>query len=363
MLNYIIKRLFLIIPTLFGILAVNFIIIQAAPGGPVEKAIAQIKGTEVSVTERFTSSGVEQLSSSQTRNNFSSTENKYRGSQGIDPDLIKELEKQYGFDKPPLQRFFEMLKNYLVFDFGESFYKDKSVISLILEKLPVSISLGLWTTLFVYLISIPLGIKKAVKDGSKFDVYSSSLIIVGYAIPGFLFAIFLIVIFAGGSYLDIFPLRGLVSDNWEELSVIEKIVDYFWHLTLPVLAMVIGGFASLTMLTKNSFLDEINKQYVLTARAKGVSERRITFVHVLRNALLPVVTMAGVQVGALIGGSVIVESVFAWPGLGMLAFESLFARDLNLLLGIFLLSSALVVAVNLVVDIVYCFLDPRIEVN
>ena len=244
MLNYIIKRIFLIVPTLFGILAVNFLIIQAAPGGPVEKAIAQIKGTEVSVTERFTSSGGEQLSGSQSQKNFNSAENKYRGSQGIDPDLIKELEIQYGFDKPPLQRFFEMLKNYLVFDFGESFYKDKSVISLILEKLPVSISLGLWTTLFVYLISIPLGIKKALRDGSKFDIYSSSLIIIGYAIPGFLFAIFLIVIFAGGSYLDIFPLRGLISDNWDDLNVLEKIIDYFWHLALPVLAMVIGGFAS-----------------------------------------------------------------------------------------------------------------------
>ena len=274
MLNYIVKRLFLIIPTLFGILAVNFIIIQAAPGGPVEKAIAQIKGTEVSVTERFTSSGGEQLTNNNPNKSYNSTESKYRGSQGIDPDLIMELEKQYGFDKPPLKRFFEMLSNYLVFDFGESFYKDRSVISLIIEKLPVSISLGLWTTLFVYLISIPLGIKKAIKDGTKFDIYSSSLIIIGYAIPGFLFAIFLIVIFAGGSYLDIFPLRGLVSDNWENLSFFGKILDYFWHLALPVLAMVIGGFASLTMLTKNSFLDEINKQYVITARAKGVSEQK-----------------------------------------------------------------------------------------
>ena len=314
MLNYIIKRLFLIIPTLFGILAVNFIIIQAAPGGPVEKLL-QIKGTEVSVTERFTSSGGEQLSSSQTRNNFSSTENKYRGSQGIDPDLIKELEKQYGFDKPPLQRFFEMLKNYLVFDFGESFYKDKSVISLILEKLPVSISLGLWTTLFVYLISIPLGIKKAVKDGSKFDVYSSSLIILGYN-SRFLFAIFLIVIFAGGSYLDIFPLRGLVSDNWEELSVIEKIVDYFWHLTLPVLAMVIGGFASLTMLTKNSFLDEINKQYVLTARAKGVGEKKVLYGHIFRNAMLIVISgFPAAFINILFTSSLLIEVIFlGWIG-------------------------------------------------
>ena len=290
MLNYILKRLLLIVPTLFGILAVNFLIIQAAPGGPVEKAIAQIKGTDVSVTERFTTSGGEQTQNSQTQQSFNLTESKYRGSQGIDPDLIKELEKQYGFDKPPIQRFFEMLKNYLVFDFGESFYKDKTVVELIIEKLPVSISLGLWTTLFIYLISIPLGIKKAVNDGSKFDIYTSSLIILGYAIPGFLFAIFLIVIFAGGSYLDIFPLRGLTSENWDQLSLMNKILDYFWHLALPVLAMVIGGFASLTMLTKNSFLDEINKQYVVTARAKGVGEKKILYGHVFRNAMLIVIS-------------------------------------------------------------------------
>ena len=310
MLNYIVKRLFLIIPTLFGILAVNFIIIQAAPGGPVEKAIAQIKGTEVSVTERFTSSGGEQLNNNQNKS-YNSTESKYRGSQGIDPDLIMELEKQYGFDKPPLKRFFEMLSNYLVFDFGESFYKDRSVISLIIEKLPVSISLGLWTTLFVYLISIPLGIKKAIKDGTKFDIYSSSLIIIGYAIPGFLFAIFLIVIFAGGSYLDIFPLRGLVSDNWENLSFFGKILDYFWHLALPVLAMVIGGFASLTMLTKNSFLDEINKQYVITARAKGVSEQKVLYGHVFRNAMLIVISgFPAAFINILFTSSLLIEVIF-----------------------------------------------------
>ena len=362
MLNYIIKRLFLIIPTLFGILAVNFIIIQAAPGGPVEKAIAQIKGTEVSVTERFTSSGGEQLSSSQTRNNFSSTENKYRGSQGIDPDLIKELEKQYGFDKPPLQRFFEMLKNYLFFDFGESFYKDKSVISLILETLPVSISLGLWTTLCVYLISSPLGIKKAVKDGSKFDVYSSSLIIVGYAIPGFLFAIFLIVIFAGGSYLDIFPLRGLVSDNWEELSVIEKIVDYFWHLTLPVLAMVIGGFASLTMLTKNSFLDEINKQYVLTARAKGVGEKKVLYGHIFRNAMLIVISgFPAAFINILFTSSLLIEVIFSLDGLGLLGFEAALGRDYPVVFGSLYIFTLIGLLLRLISDLTYVLIDPRID--
>ena len=362
MLNYIIKRLFLIIPTLLGILAVNFIIIQAAPGGPVEKAIAQIKGTEVSVTERFTSSGGEQLSNKQSQKNFNTQESKYRGSQGIDPDLIKELEKQYGFDKPPLQRFFEMLKNYLVFDFGESFYKDKSVISLILEKLPVSISLGLWTTLFVYLISIPLGIKKAVRDGSKFDMYSSSLIIIGYAIPGFLFAIFLIVIFAGGSYLDIFPLRGLVSDNWEELSFFEKIVDYFWHLTLPVLAMVIGGFASLTMLTKNSFLDEINKQYVLTARAKGVSEQKVLYGHVFRNAMLIVISgFPAAFINILFTSSLLIEVIFSLDGLGLLGFEAALGRDYPVVFGSLYIFTLIGLLLRLISDLTYVLIDPRID--
>ena len=362
MLNYIVKRLFLIIPTLFGILAINFLIIQAAPGGPVEKAIAQIKGTEVSVTERFTSSGGEQLSNDQSLNILNSTESKYRGSQGIDPDLIKDLEKQYGFDKPPLQRFVEMLKNYLVFDFGESFYKDKSVISLILEKLPVSISLGLWTTLFVYLISIPLGIKKALKDGSKFDIYSSSLIIVGYAIPGFLFAIFLIVIFAGGSYLDIFPLRGLVSDNWEELNLLEKIIDYFWHLALPVLAMVIGGFASLTMLTKNSFLDEINKQYVLTAKAKGVSEKKVLYGHIFRNAMLIVISgFPAAFINILFTSSLLIEVIFSLDGLGLLGFEAALGRDYPVVFGSLYIFTLIGLLLRLISDLTYVLIDPRID--
>ena len=362
MLNYIIKRLFLIIPTLLGILAVNFLIIHAAPGGPVEKAIAQIKGTEVSVTERFTSSGGEQLSSNQSQKNFNSQESKYRGSQGIDPDLIKELEKQYGFDKPPLKRFLEMLKNYLVFDFGESFYKDKSVISLILEKLPVSISLGLWTTLFVYLISIPLGIKKAVRDGSKFDIYSSSLIIVGYAIPGFLFAIFLIVIFAGGSYLDIFPLRGLVSDNWDQLTYLGKVIDYFWHLALPVLAMVIGGCASLTMLTKNSFLDEINKQYVLTARAKGVSERKVLYGHVFRNAMLIVIScFPAAFINILFTSSLLIEVIFSLDGLGLLGFEAALGRDYPVVFGSLYIFTLIGLLLRLISDLTYVLIDPRID--
>ena len=362
MLNYIVKRLFLIIPTLFGILAVNFIIIQAAPGGPVEKAIAQIKGTEVSVTERFTSSGGEQLTNNNQNKNYNSTENKYRGSQGIDPDLIMELEKQYGFDKPPLKRFFEMLSNYLVFDFGESFYKDRSVISLIIEKLPVSISLGLWTTLFVYLISIPLGIKKAIKDGTKFDIYSSSLIIIGYAIPGFLFAIFLIVIFAGGSYLDIFPLRGLVSDNWENLSFFGKILDYFWHLALPVLAMVIGGFASLTMLTKNSFLDEINKQYVITARAKGVSEQKVLYGHVFRNAMLIVISgFPAAFINILFTSSLLIEVIFSLDGLGLLGFEAALGRDYPIVFGSLYIFTLIGLLLRLVSDLTYVLIDPRID--
>ena len=362
MLNYIIKRLFLIIPTLFGILAVNFLIIQAAPGGPVEKIIAQIKGTDVSVTERLTSSGGEQLSSNQSQKNLSSSESKYRGSQGIDPDLIKELEKQYGFDKPPLQRFFEMLKNYLVFDFGESFYKDKSVISLILEKLPVSISLGLWTTLFVYLISIPLGIKKALRDGSKFDIYSSSLIIIGYAIPGFLFAIFLIVIFAGGSYLDIFPLRGLISDNWDDLNLLEKIIDYFWHLALPVLAMVIGGFASLTMLTKNSFLDEINKQYVLTAKAKGLSEQKVLYGHIFRNAMLIVISgFPAAFINILFTSSLLIEVIFSLDGLGLLGFEAALGRDYPVVFGSLYIFTLIGLLLRLISDLTYVLIDPRID--
>jgi microcin C transport system permease protein len=255
-----------------------------------------------------------------------------------------------------------MLKNYLVFDFGESFYKDKSVISLILEKLPVSISLGLWTTLFVYLISIPLGIKKAVKDGSKFDVYSSSLIIVGYAIPGFLFAIFLIVIFAGGSYLDIFPLRGLVSDNWEELSVIEKIVDYFWHLTLPVLAMVIGGFASLTMLTKNSFLDEINKQYVLTARAKGVGEKKVLYGHIFRNAMLIVISgFPAAFINILFTSSLLIEVIFSLDGLGLLGFEAALGRDYPVVFGSLYIFTLIGLLLRLISDLTYVLIDPRID--
>ena len=362
MFKYIIKRLLLIIPTLFGILTVNFLIIQAAPGGPVERAIAQIKGTDVSVTQRFTSSGGEQNQSNQKKLQSNFKESKYRGSQGIDPDLIKELEKQYGFDKPPMTRFFQMIRDFLIFDFGESFYKDKKVIELIKEKLPVSISLGLWTTLIIYLISIPMGIKKAVNDGTNFDLYTSSLIIIGYAIPGFLFAIFLIVIFAGGSYLDIFPLRGLTSDNWENLSTIQKIIDYFWHLALPVLAMVIGGFASLTMLTKNAFLDEINKQYVLTAKSKGLSKNEVLYGHVFRNAMLIVISgFPAAFISILFTSSLLIEVIFSLDGLGLLGFEAALGRDYPVVFGSLYIFTLIGLILKLVSDLTYVLIDPRID--
>ena len=266
MASYFLRRLILIIPTLFGIMLLNFIIIQFAPGGPVENTIARLQGIDVGATERVSGGNQDSID---TQNNFISSNNKYVGAQGLDPKIIEEIEKMYGFDKPAHLRFFIMIKNYLTFDFGNSFFQDRKVIDIVLEKLPVSISLGLWTTLLIYLISIPLGIYKAVNDGKKFDIWSSVVVIIGNAIPSFLFAILLIILFAGGRYLDIFPLRGIISDNWDELNNLDKILDYMWHLALPILSLVIGGFASLTMLTKNSFLDQINLQYVLTARSKG----------------------------------------------------------------------------------------------
>ena len=272
MASYFLRRLILIIPTLFGIMLLNFIIIQFAPGGPVENTIARLQGIDVGATERVSGGNQDAID---TQNNFISSNNKYVGAQGLDPKIIEEIEKMYGFDKPAHIRFFIMIKNYLTFDFGNSFFQDRKVIDIVLEKLPVSISLGLWTTLLIYLISIPLGIYKAVNDGRKFDIWSSVVVIIGNAIPSFLFAILLIILFAGGRYFDIFPLRGIISDNWDELNNLDKILDYMWHLILPILSLVIGGFASLTMLTKNSFLDQINLQYVLTARSKGNTENKI----------------------------------------------------------------------------------------
>ncbi|MDP7221491.1 MAG: ABC transporter permease subunit, partial [Arenicellales bacterium] len=298
---YIVRRLLLMIPTLLAIMVINFVVIQIAPGGPVEQVISQLTGVGSDITERVTRTGTSETlapSASET------STGKYRGAQGLDSDFIKALEEQFGFDQPLHVRFTIMMKNYLVFDFGESFFRDRKVIDLVLDKMPVSISLGIWTTLLAYLISIPLGIAKAVRDGSRFDVWSSMVVIIGMAIPGFLFAVFLLVFFAGGSYLDWFPLAGLTSENWDTLSWWERITDYLWHVTLPVIAMTIGGFATLAMLTKNSFLDQINQQYVLTARAKGLSQGRVLYGHVFRNAMLIVIAgFPGAFVGILFTGS------------------------------------------------------------
>jgi len=364
MFNYILKRILLIFPTLFGIMLINFLIVQAAPGGPVEQMIAKISHVGVESTARFSGGGGDMASGNahQNANVAAGTSSKYRGSQGLDPDLVKQIEEFYGFDKPASQRFWDMIKNYAVFNFGESFYKDQSVTGLIFDKMPVSISLGLWTTLLVYLISIPLGIKKAVTDGSRFDVYSSAIVSIGYAIPGFLFAIILIVLFAGGSYWQIFPLRGLTSPDWENYTILGKIADYFWHIALPVFAMVISGFASLTMLTKNSFLEEINKQYVLTARAKGLSQKRVLYGHVFRNAMLIVVAgFPAAFVGILFTGSLLIETIFSLDGLGLLGFESVVNRDYPVVFGTLFIYTFIGLILNLIGDLTYRFIDPRID--
>ena len=357
--SYIIRRLLLIIPTLFAIMVVNFAVIQIAPGGPVEQVIAQLTGTGADITERVTRSGTSETLDTGQGNNSNPT---YRGAQGLDPEFIKELEKQFGFDKPLPVRFFDMMKRYLVFDFGDSFFRDRKVTELVLDKMPVSISLGLWTTLLVYLISIPLGIRKAIRDGSRFDIWTSSVIILGTAIPSFLFAVFLLVIFAGGSYLDWFPLARMTSENWDSLSWPARIVDYFWHLALPVLAMTIGGFATLTMLTKNSFLDQINQQYVLTARAKGLTEHRVLYGHVFRNAMLIVIAgFPSAFVGILFTGSLLIEIIFSLDGLGLLGFEAAFARDYPVMFGTLFFFSLLGLGLNLVGDLMYMVIDPRID--
>ncbi|MFZ2288503.1 MAG: microcin C ABC transporter permease YejB [Halopseudomonas yangmingensis] len=351
MLVYIIRRLLLIIPTLFGILLINFLIIQAAPGGPVEQMIAQLEGFE-GATSRISGSIHGEVASGGS----------YRGAQGLDPDIIAEIERMYGFDKPAHERFWLMIKGYLTFDFGDSFFRDASVIDLIIEKMPVSISLGLWTTLITYLISIPLGIRKAVHHGSSFDVWTSSLIIVGYAIPGFLLAILLIVLFAGGSYWDWFPLRGLTSNNWEELSTWGKIKDYAWHLVLPITAMVIGSFATLTMLTKNCFLDEIGKQYVVTARAKGLSPSRVLYGHVFRNAMLLIIAgFPSALISVFFTGALLIEVIFSLDGLGLLGFEAAINRDYPVMFGTLFIFTLLGLVVKLIGDITYTLVDPRID--
>jgi microcin C transport system permease protein len=363
MLAYIIRRLLLIIPTLFGIMVINFAVIQFAPGGPVEQIIAEITGTAVGATARVSGAGGE-ISAPRPAAGAAAGDvsSRYRGAQGLDPEFIKQIEKQFGFDKPAHERFLLMLYNYLRFDFGTSYFRDQSVTQLIVSKMPVSISLGLWTTLIVYLVSIPLGIAKAVRDGSRFDIWTSAAIVVGYAIPSFLFAVLLIVLFAGGSYFSWFPLRGLVSDNWSDLAWPARIADYFWHLVLPLTAMVIGGFATLTMLTKNSFLDEINKHYVLTARAKGLSERRVLYGHIFRNAMLLVIAgFPGAFISVLFTSSLLIEVIFSLDGLGLLGFESALKRDYPVMLGTLYIFTLLGLIVNLISDLTYVLIDPRID--
>ncbi|MBK8183796.1 MAG: microcin C ABC transporter permease YejB [Candidatus Competibacteraceae bacterium] len=362
MYTYILRRLALIPLTLLGIIAINFAIVQIAPGGPVEQLLAQLKGTAVSATSRVGGGEGVEAGRSRTGQQNASGNGAYRGAQGLDPVFVAELNRQFGFDQPAYIRFGRMIGDYLTFDLGNSYFRDRPVLDLVLDKLPVSISLGVWSTLLIYLISIPLGIAKAVRDGSRFDVLSSAAVIVGYAIPAFLFAILLVIVFAGGRYLDWFPLRGLVSDNWAELSWPARIVDYFWHLALPVTAMVIGGFASLTMLTKNSFLDEINKQYVMTARAKGLNERQVLYGHVFRNAMLLVIAgFPGTLVGMLFTGSLLIEVIFSLDGLGLLGFEAVIKRDYPVMFGTLYVFSLIGLLLNLVNDLTYHWVDPRID--
>ncbi|MEM8877635.1 MAG: microcin C ABC transporter permease YejB [Pseudomonadota bacterium] len=360
---YIIRRLLLMIPTLLGIMTVSFIIVQFAPGGPVERVIAQLQGNDVSATARIGGSeGGDFGTQSQDAAGVEAVDSKYRGAQGLDPEFIEELERQFGFDKPAHERFLLMLTNYATFNFGESYFRDITVIDLIIEKLPVSISLGLWMLFISYGISIPLGIAKAVRDGSKFDIWTSAIVIIGYAIPGFLFAVLLIVLFAGGSFLDWFPLRGLVSDNWSELSWPERIADYFWHLTLPIISMALGAFATTTLLTKNSFLDEIRKQYVMTARMKGLTERKVLYGHVFRNAMLIIIAgFPGAFVSAFFTGALLIETIFSLDGLGLLSFESIVNRDYPVVFATLYIFSLMGLIVNLISDLTYTWVDPRID--
>ena len=361
---YIIRRLLFMIPTIFGIMLVSFVVVQFAPGGPVERVIAQLSGSETGATSRISGSaggdfGARGALQAGAQLDINA---KYRGAQGLDPEFIKSLEKQFGFDKPAYERFFLMLWNYLRFDFGKSYFRDISVLQLIKEKLPVSISLGVWMTLLSYLISIPLGIRKAVHDGAPFDMWTSGVIIVGYAIPGFLFAILLIILFAGGSFFDIFPLRGLTSDGWSQFPWWQKILDYFWHLTLPIVSMGLAAFATMTLLTKNSFLEELRKQYVLTARAKGCSERRVLYGHVFRNAMLLVVAgFPGAFVGAFFAGSLLIETIFSLDGLGLLSFESVLNRDYPVVFASLYIFALIGLVVNLISDLTYTWIDPRID--
>jgi microcin C transport system permease protein len=351
---YILKRLLLMIPTILGVMLLTFLIVQFVPGGPIEQIIAQLENPNDSGS-RLDGSGTENVA-----NNDSNS--KYRGAEGLDPEFIKKLEVQFGFDKPPFERFYTMVWNYLRFDFGDSYFSGRSVISLILEKMPVSISLGLWLTLVSYLISIPLGIRKAVKDGTTFDIWTSAVIIVGYAIPNFIFAIILIVLFAGGSYYDWFPLRGLTSDNFDTLSWWGKIKDYMWHLALQLLALGVSSFATMTLLTKNSFLDEIKKQYVVTARAKGLTETKVLYGHVFRNAMLLVIAgFPGAFLASFFSGSLLIEQVFSLDGLGLMTFKAVEKRDYAIVFANLYIMTLLGLVVALVSDLIYTWIDPRID--
>ena len=363
MLAYLARRLLLVVPTLFGIMLANFLIVQAAPGGPVDLVLARLRGATVQATARVGGTGGGETGGSAARPALGSGDDGVsRAARGVDPELVRQLEKQFGFDKPAWQRFLHMVRNYLVFDLGTSFYRDRPVLGLMLEKLPVSITLGLWTTLLVYLISIPLGIAKAVRDGTPFDVWTSAAVIVGYAIPGFLFAILLVVLFAGGSFVQWFPLRGLTSEGWALMSWPARIADYLWHIVLPVTALVVGGFAGLAMLTKNSFLDEINKHYVATARAKGLSRRRVLYGHVFRNAMLIVVAgFPGAFVGIFFASALLIEVIFSLDGLGLLGFEAAVNRDYPVMFGTLYVYTLIGLLLNIVTDLVYTVIDPRID--
>jgi microcin C transport system permease protein len=361
---YIIRRILFMIPTMLGIMFVAFVVVQFAPGGPVEQVIAKLTGADTGASSRISGSAGGDFGSrgAQGASQVDAANSKYRGAQGLDPEFIKKLEKQFGFDKPAYERFALMLWNYVRFDFGKSYFRDVSVLQLIKEKLPVSMSLGIWMTLLTYLISIPLGIRKAVGDGSRFDVWTSSVIVVGYAIPGFLFAILLIILFAGGSFFDWFPLRGLVSERWSELPWWQKILDYFWHLTLPILAMALSAFATMTLLTKNSFLEEIRKQYVLTARAKGCSSNQVLYGHIFRNAMLIVIAgFPSAFVHAFFTGSLLIETIFSLDGIGLLGFESVLNRDYPVVFATLFIFSLIGVVVNLISDLTYTWIDPRID--
>ena len=361
---YIARRILLMFPTLLGILFVAFVVVQFAPGGPVERVLAQLSGADTGGSSRISGSASGDFAgrTPQAGASADAVNSKYRGAQGLDPDFIKNLEKQFGFDKPAPERFALMVWNYARFDFGKSYFRDVSVIQLIKEKLPVSISLGLWLTLLTYMISIPLGVRKAVQDGTRFDTWTSAVIIVGFAIPGFLFAILLIILFAGGSFFNWFPLRGLTSDGWSQFPWYWKILDYFWHITLPLIAMGLGAFATMTLLTKNSFLDEIKKQYVMTARAKGLPESRVLYGHIFRNAMLIVIAgFPAVFISVFFGASLIIETIFSLDGLGRLAYESAIQRDYPVVFGTLYVFGLLGLVVGLISDLTYVWVDPRID--